>query len=69
MRTLSKDASFDVGARRITGGFLPNAFPPPPFAHVNAGNVSMAFRFLSRSNEFYFVYVKWIRYVGAPKGT
>jgi hypothetical protein len=79
---LSKDASFDVGARRIIGGFLPNAFQPPPFGSVNAGNVSLAFHYLSRSNEFYFVYgdpnslsttpalfVKWIRYVGAPKGT
>jgi len=79
---LSKDASFDVGARRIIGGFLPNAFQPPPFGHVNAGNVSLAFHYLTRSNEFYFVYgdpnslsttpalfVKWIRYVGAPKGT
>jgi hypothetical protein len=79
---LSKDASFDVGARRIIGGFLPNAFQPPPFGFVNAGNVSLAFHYLSRSNEFYFVYgdpnslsttpalfLKWIRYVGAPKGT
>jgi hypothetical protein len=79
---LSKDASFDVGARRIIGGFVPNAFQPPPFGTVNAGNVSLAFHYLSRSNEFYFVYgdpnslsttpalfLKWIRYVGAPKGT
>ncbi|HWT05536.1 MAG TPA: hypothetical protein VN224_07250 [Xanthomonadales bacterium] len=79
---LTKDASFDVGARRIIGGFLPNAFQPPPFGHVNAGNVSLAFHYLSRSNEFYVVYgdpnslsttpalfLKWIRYVGAPKGT
>jgi hypothetical protein len=79
---LSKDASFDVGARRIIGGFLPNAFQPPPFGRVNAGNVSLAFHYLSSRNEFYVVYgdpnslattpalfVKWIRYVGAPKGT
>jgi hypothetical protein len=79
---LSKDASFDVGARRIIGGFLPNAFQPPPFGSVNAGNVSLAFHFLNSRNEFYFVYgdpnslsttpalfLKWIRYVGAPKGT
>ncbi|HEV2641355.1 MAG TPA: hypothetical protein VGT98_01540, partial [Candidatus Elarobacter sp.] len=79
---LSKDASFDIGARRIIGGFLPNSFQPPPFGSVNAGNVSLAFHYLSRSNEFYVVYgdpnslattpalfVKWIRYVGATKGT
>ena len=79
---LSKDASFDLGARRIVGGFLPNAFQPPPFGHVNAGNVSMAFHYLTSRNEFYLVYgdpnslsttpalfLKWIRYVGAPKGT
>ena len=79
---LSKDASFDVGARRIIGGFLPNSFQLPPFGQVNAGNVSLAFHYLSRSNEFYVVYgdpnslsttpalfLKWIRYVGAPKGT
>jgi hypothetical protein len=79
---LSKDASFDVGARRIVGTFVPNAFQPPPFAFVNAGNVSLAFHFLNSRNEFYVVYgdpnslattpavfVKWIRYIGASKGT
>jgi hypothetical protein len=79
---LSKDASFDVGARRIIGGFLPNAFQPPPFGSVNAGNVSLAFHLLNSRNEFYVVYgdpnslsttpalfLKWIRYIGAPKGT
>jgi hypothetical protein len=79
---LSKDASFDVGARRITGGFLPNSFQPPPFGRVNAGNVSLAFHLLNSRNEFYVVYgdpnslattpalfLKWIRYIGAPKGT
>ena len=79
---LSKDASFDVGARRIIGGFVPNAFQPPPFGRVNAGNVSLAFHLLNSRNEFYAVYgdpnslsttpalfIKWIRYIGAPKGT
>ncbi|HEX3464324.1 MAG TPA: hypothetical protein VHS78_09790 [Candidatus Elarobacter sp.] len=79
---LSRDASFDVGARRIIGGFLPNAFQPPPFGTVNAGNVSFAFHLLNSRNEFYVVYgdpnslsttpalfLKWIRYIGAPKGT
>ena len=79
---LSKDASFDVGARRIVGGFVPNSFQPPPFGHVNAGNISLAFHLLNSRNEFYFVYgdpnslsttpalfLKWIRYIGAPKGT
>ena len=79
---ITRDASFDVGARRILGANLPNSFALPPFATVNAGNVSVAFHLLNRRNEFYIVYgdpnslsttpalfVKWIRYVGAPKGT
>jgi len=79
---ISRDASFDVGARRVIGTFLPNAIAPPPFAYVNAGNVTVAFHYLSSRNEFYVVYgnpnslattpalyVKWIRYIGAPKGT
>ncbi len=49
---------------------------------VNAGNVSMALHFLAARNEFYLVYgnannlstepalfIKWIRYLGAEKGT
>jgi hypothetical protein len=49
---------------------------------VNAGNVSVAAHFLFSRNEFYLVYgnannlstepalfFKWIRYVGAEKGT
>jgi hypothetical protein len=53
-----------------------------PFDLVNAGNASMAFHFLAARNEFYVVYgnpnnlatypalyVKWIRYIGAEKGT
>lgn len=95
---LTRDASFDVGARRIIGRNLPNAFQMPdyptpanpfgtidgfaPFDYVNAGNVSLAFHFLHEHNEFYAVYgnpnslattpalyLKWIRYVGADKGT
>jgi hypothetical protein len=79
---ITRDASFDIGARRIFGGFLPNSFARPPFGSVNAGNVSLAFHLLNRRNEFYIVYgdpnslattpalfVKWIRYIGAPKGT
>ncbi len=79
---ISRDASFDAGARRIIGTFLPNAVFPPPFAYVNAGNVTVAFHYLGSRNEFYVVYgdpnslattpalyVKWIRYIGAPKGT
>lgn len=87
-------ASFDVGARRIIGPNLPNAFEQPftgacatpnafcPFDLVDAGNVSAAFHFLAAHNEWYVVYgnpnnlstqpafyVKWVRYIGAEKGT
>lgn len=93
----SRYASFDVGARRIIGRNLPNAFQAPdlpgpiacggpntyvPFDCVSAGNVSAAFHFLAAHNEWYVAYgnpnelstlpafyVKWIRYIGAEKGT
>jgi hypothetical protein len=79
---INRDAAFDVGVRRIIGPNLPNAYSVPDFTPVNAGNVTVAFHILSAKNEFYLVYgnanslstlpafyVKWIRYVGAPKGT
>ncbi|HEY9179299.1 MAG TPA: hypothetical protein VIO32_01190 [Candidatus Baltobacteraceae bacterium] len=75
-------ASFDLGARRIVGRNLPNAFETPTFDEINAGNASAAFHFLAAHNEWYVVYgspnnlstlpafyVKWIRYIGAEKGT
>ncbi len=78
----SRDASFDIGARRIIGRNLPDAFEPPQFALISAGNISAAFHFLAAQNEFYVVYgspnslattpaliFKWIRYIGAEKGT
>jgi hypothetical protein len=53
-----------------------------PFDYVNAGNATFAFHFLASHNEFYLVYgnpnslstypamyLKWIRYIGAEKGT
>jgi len=53
-----------------------------PFDFINTGNVSVAFHFLAAHNEFYLVYgdpnslstypalyLKWIRYIGAEKGT
>ncbi len=56
--------------------------PYYPGCMVHAGNVSLAFHFLAARNEFYVVYgnpndlstypalfVKWIRYIGAEKGT
>lgn len=56
--------------------------PYLPACYVNAGNVSLAFHFLAAHNEFYLVYgnpnnlttepalfFKWIRYIGAEKGT
>ncbi|HZO92587.1 MAG TPA: hypothetical protein VFB22_02375 [Candidatus Baltobacteraceae bacterium] len=79
---ISREASFDVGARRILGSQIPNSFQIPTFGYLNAGNVSLAFHVLTLRNEFYVVYgdpnslattpalfVKWIRYIGAPKGT
>jgi Domain of unknown function (DUF5916) len=92
----SRDASFDIGVRRIIGANLPNSFEPisygntsicfynpyNPGCFVNAGNVTAAFHFLAARNEFYIVYgnannlstepalfLKWIRYIGAEKGT
>lgn len=78
----SRAASFDIGARRIIGRNLPDAFEPPQFRFLDAGNVSAAFHFLAAKNEFYLVYgsanslsttpaliFKWIRYIGAEKGT
>ena len=79
---LSRNASFDVGVRKITGPNLPNSYAVPDFTPVNAGNFTAAFHFLAAANEFYFVYgnpnststtpalyLKWIRYIGAQKGT
>lgn len=56
--------------------------PYNPGCLVNAGNVTVAFHFLASRNEFYVVYgnannlstepalfLKWIRYIGAEKGT
>ena len=92
----SRNASLDVGARRIIGANLPNSFEPLAYGDspicfynpynagclVNAANVTVAFHFLAERNEFYVVYgnandlstepalfLKWIRYIGAEKGT
>ena len=92
----SREASFDVGVRRIIGPNLPNSFQPlvygspavctanpyNPGCFVDASNVTLAFHFLTAKNEFYVVYgdannlatepalfLKWIRYIGAEKGT
>ncbi|MBV8368537.1 MAG: hypothetical protein JO036_06325 [Candidatus Eremiobacteraeota bacterium] len=56
--------------------------PYYPGCFVKAGNLSLAFHFLAFKNEFYAVYgdpnalttspafyLKWIRYIGAEKGT
>ncbi len=79
---LNRDASFDFGVRKIIGQNLPNSFEVPDFTPVNASNITAAFHLLGGKNEFYFVYgnpnsqsttpalyLKWIRYIGAPKGT
>ncbi len=80
----SKEAQFDIGARRLIGSFLPNSLAAPDFAPVSGGNLSAAFHYLARDgkSEFYAVYgdpnsfsttpalfLKYIRYIGAPKGT
>ncbi len=63
----TREASFDLGARRIVGANLPNAIQAPdlpspqfngylPFDYVDAGNVSAALHFLAAKNEFYLVY-------------
>ncbi len=81
---ISKEMQFDLGARRLIGSYLPGASFAPDFTPVSGGNVSAAFHFLSRDgkSEFYAVYgdansfsttpavfLKYIRYLGAPKGT
>lgn len=82
---LSSKASFDVGFRRIVGLFAPSGFGYVPVAGtqpLDASNLTAAFHFLALRNEFYVVYgdpnqlttahvlyLKWIRYIGAPKGT
>jgi hypothetical protein len=56
--------------------------PYNPGCPVNASNVTLAYHFLTAKNEFYVVYgdannlstepalfLKWIRYIGAEKGT
>jgi hypothetical protein len=56
--------------------------PYNPGCNVNASNVTLAYHFLTAKNEFYVVYgdannlstepalfLKWIRYIGAEKGT
>jgi hypothetical protein len=78
----NRAASFDFGVRKIIGQNLPNSFEAPDFTPVNASNVTAAFHYLAGKNEFYLtygnpnnlstlpaLYVKWIRYIGAPKGT
>lgn len=78
-------ASLDVGARRISGLFAPSGFgyvPTVGTQAIDATNLTVAFHFLALRNEFYVVYgnpsqlstqhalfFKWIRYIGAPKGT
>ncbi len=81
----SHRASMDIGARRIVGIFAPTGFGYVPTAGtppIDAMNLTAAFHFLALRNEFYVVYgnpnqlstqhalfFKWIRYIGAPKGT
>jgi hypothetical protein len=81
---ISREMQFDLGARQIFGENIPNAIAAPDFTPFRAANVTFAFHYLSRdgTNEFYAVYgdpnslatkpalfLKLIRYIGAPKGT
>ena len=79
---LTRQASLDIGGRRLVGTPLPGAFGQPPPGALQAGNLTAAFHLLQQKNEYYVVYgdpnslttkpalyVKWIRYIGAPKGT
>ncbi len=81
---LNEETQVDVGVRRLIGSLLPNYASPPNFGVMSGGNVSAAFHFLARDgkSEFYAVYgdsnsfsttpavfLKYIRYFGAPKGT
>jgi hypothetical protein len=80
----NRETQFDLGARRLIGSYLPFASLAPNFTPVSGGNVSAALHFLSRDgkSEIYAVYgdpnsfsttpalfLKYIRYIGAPKGT
>jgi hypothetical protein len=79
-----RETEFDIGVRRVLGSPLPVSYATPNFTPVNAGNVTAALHFLSRSgrSEIYLVYgdpnslattpalfFKYIFYLGAPKGT
>lgn len=77
--------SLDIGLRRIAGIFAPTGFgyvPTVGTPAIDAMNLTAAFHFLALRNEFYVVYgdpnqlstehalfLKWVRYIGAPKGT
>lgn len=81
----SHAASLDLGVRRLDGIFAPTGFGPAPIVGtpaIHTLNLTAAFHFLALRNEFYVVFgnpnelstehalfVKWIRYIGAPKGT
>ncbi len=78
----TRDASFDLGARRIIGISAPTGIAPPSTIPLDASNLTAAFHYLTARNEFYLVYgdpnslattpalfLKWILYLGAPKGT
>ncbi len=81
---INRETQLDVGVRRLVGSFLPIASSPADFSPVSGGNVSLALHFLARDgkSEVYAVYgdpnsfsttpavfLKYIRYIGAPKGT
>jgi hypothetical protein len=81
---INREMQFDLGARKIVGSNVPMYSAAPDFTPATGGNISAAFHFLSRDgkSEFYAVYgdpnsfsttpalfLKYIRYIGASKGT
>ena len=81
---IDKETQFDFGVRRIIGANLPTSYAAPDFTPLDAGNLTAAFHYLSKSgrSEIYLVYgdpnslvttpaffAKYILYLGAPKGT
>jgi hypothetical protein len=80
----NRELQLDAGVRRIVGSYLPTYNSPPTFTPVSGGNVSVAVHYLARDgrSEVYAVYgdpnsfattpalfLKYIRYFGAPKGS
>jgi hypothetical protein len=79
---INHSSALDIGLRRIAGRSVPDAYQTPTFAPMRSTNLSAAYHCLLGQNEFYLVYgdpnsvsttpaiiLKWVRYIGAAKGT